>query len=347
MILITDLSHRFGSESVLEGVNLQVNNGEIVCLLGASGSGKSTLLRIVAGLIPMQQGAVQIGDLTPATPEHDLPPERRRCGFVFQDHVLFPHMTVAENVSFGLHGTPASKQQQLMELRLREVGMAQHAQRYPHELSGGEQQRVALARALAPEPSVMLLDEPFANVDPTLRRQLREDTRNALHTSHVPSIIVTHDALEAMELGDRIAVLHECQIVQDDVPEEVWRHPANRFIAELMSDTNAISGTGVATGIQTNFGLVKVSNSPIQVGAHYTVVARPESIHVAADKTGSARVADVRFLGDRYVVTLEAENEHLRTTRTSVHEFSIGASVTVDFDPTGVNVYDVFDNESH
>ncbi|MCY4095641.1 MAG: ABC transporter ATP-binding protein [Gammaproteobacteria bacterium] len=347
MISINDLSHQYGSETVLEGLNLQVEKGEIVCLLGASGSGKSTLLRIVAGLMPLQHGTVRIGDLPLITPRYELPPEKRRCGLVFQDHVLFPHMTVSENVAFGLYSKPADESRRLSEVRLREVGMDQHVDRYPHELSGGEQQRVALARALAPEPTVMLLDEPFANVDPTLRRRLREDTRHALKSSGIPSIIVTHDATEAMELGDRIAVLYDREIVQNAKPEDVWRHPANQFIAELMSETNAIAGIGLDDGIETRFGRIEKTGAAIEVNAPYVVIARPESISVHATTKGSVRVADVRFLGDKYVVTLETEGEFLRTTCVTTPDYSRGTAVSVDFNPANVIVYPEIDNESH
>ena len=324
-----------------------MESGEIVCLLGASGSGKSTLLRLIAGLIPLQQGTVQIGELAPARPNHEPAAEERRCGLVFQDHVLFPHMTVSENVAFGLHRLAAKKRQQLAEAKLREVGMEQYGRRYPHELSGGEQQRVALARALAPEPTVMLMDEPFANVDPSLRRRLREDTRLALHSNHVPCIVVTHDPLEAMELGDRIAVLHEHQIVQDDKPEEVWRRPVNQFVAELMGDTNAISGNGTPLGIQTKFGLLKVDDARVEQGTPYKVVVRPDSIRILPTQSGSVQVSDIRFLGDRFVVTLRVDNESLRTTQLEAPNFAIGAPVTVEFEPAGATVFSVFDNDTH
>ena len=324
---------------VLEDVNLAVRAGEIVCLLGASGSGKSTLLRIVAGLEPLQHGTVRFDGAELASPGREPPPEERRCGFVFQDHVLFPHLSVADNVAFGLRERSPDQRRERVQAQLRRVGLEAHAGRYPHTLSGGEQQRVALARALAPRPAVMLLDEPFASADATLRRRLREDARLALRASGVPSIVVTHDAEEAMELGDRVAVIDAGTIVQDDTPAAVWRAPADRFVAELFSDTGAIAGRGVAGAVETPFGRIESPGVDVEENAPYAVIARAGSVRLDASDAGGARVVDVRFLGDRHVVTLEAGGERLRALGPGEPDFSVGAAVAVAFDSTRVLVY--------
>ena len=242
VLIVDGVGHSYGDARVLEKVSLSVAAGEIVCLLGASGSGKSTLLRVLAGLEPLQEGWVRYRGERLAEPGREPPPEARNFGFVFQDHVLFPHLTVADNVGFGLRNLPAAERESRIREQLAQVGLSGFADRYPHTLSGGQQQRVALARALAPAPGLMLLDEPFASVDSTLRRRLREDARRTLRASGVPSIVVTHDPEEAMELADRIAVIRGGTIVQDDVPAAVWQNPGDRFIAELFSATDAISG---------------------------------------------------------------------------------------------------------
>lgn len=336
---LENISHSYGAMRVLEDVNLAVQAGEIVCLLGASGSGKSTLLRIVAGLEPLQHGVVRFDGAELARPGREPPPEERRFGLVFQDHVLFPHLSVADNVAFGLRRLSPDERRERVLAQLRQVGLEAHERRYPHTLSGGEQQRVALARALAPEPAVMLLDEPFASVDSTLRRRLREDARRALRAAGVPSIVVTHDAEEAMELADRIAVIDAGTIVQDDSPAAVWREPADRFVAELFSDTGAIPGRGVAGAVETPFGRIEVTGAEVEEDGRYAVIARAGSVRLAANTAGGARVVDVRFLGDRHVVTLEAGGERLRALGAGEPGFDVGATVAVAFDSARVLVY--------
>ena len=346
-VRIEDISYSFGQKRVLDRLNLEVAPGEIVCLLGASGSGKSTLLRIVAGLLPLQEGVVRINGLKPAVPGDEPPPEARHCGFVFQDHVLFPHLTVIENVAFGLHAQSSTERRSRAMRALHDVGLTEHADRFPDTLSGGEQQRVALARALAPEPSVMLLDEPFSNVDTALRRNLREDARLTLRASGAPCIVVTHDPEEAMELADRIAVLHNGRIVQDGPPELVWRNPRNQFIATLVCGTDAIAGRVIQGGVETVFGVMSSVNIDLRHGQACVVIAHPESLQVQASSTGEAQVVDVRFLGDRYLVILEASNERLRVICPTRPNLSSREAVSVAADPEGVYVYPIDDNESH
>ena len=341
------IRHGYGPDPVLKGVSLSVGAGEIVCLLGASGSGKSTLLRIIAGLEPLQSGVISFAGAELAKPGREPPPEARRFGLVFQDHVLFPHLTVAGNVAFGLRGLDGGERDARVLRRLRQVGLEGYGHRYPHTLSGGEQQRVALARALAPEPLVMLLDEPFASVDATLRRRLRDDARRALRASGVPSIIVTHDAREAMEVADRIAVLHQGRILQDDTPAAVWRTPAVRFIPELLGDSNAIEGLGAADGVQTHFGRVRLPGAGIRPDEPYLVILRSGAVRIALGDSDDPEVVDSRFLGDRHLVILEAGGERLRTLHGTDPKVAVGARVKLAFDPAGVLVYHKFDNDSH
>ena len=344
---LDQIRHGYGPHSVLKGVSLSVSPGEIVCLLGASGSGKSTLLRIIAGLEPLQSGVIAFAGAELARPGREPPPEARRFGLVFQDHVLFPHLTVAGNVAFGLRGLDGQEREARVRRRLRQVGLEGYGHRYPHTLSGGEQQRVALARALAPEPLAMLLDEPFASVDATLRRRLRDDARRALRASGVPSIIVTHDAREAMEVADRIAVLHQGQILQDDTPAAVWRTPAVRFIPELLGDSSAVEGVGAADGVETRFGRIHLPGVEIRPDEPCWVILRSGSAQLALGASDGPEVVDSRFLGDRHLVILEAGGERLRTLHGTDPKVAVGARVKLAFDPAGVLVYDKFDNDSH
>ena len=341
------VGHGYGADSVLTDVSLSVSAGEIVCLLGASGSGKSTLLRIIAGLEPLQAGAIFFDGAELARPGREPPPEARRFGLVFQDHVLFPHLTVAGNVGFGLRGLDGGERNARVVRHLGQVGLEGYGNRYPHTLSGGEQQRVALARALATEPAVMLLDEPFASVDATLRRRLRDDTRRALRSSGVPSIIVTHDAREAMEVADRIAVLHQGRILQDDTPAAVWHTPAVRFIPELLGDSNAFEGVGAADGVETPFGRFDLPGVGIKLDEPYLVIVRAGFVQLTPGADNDPEVVDIRFLGDRHLVVLEAGGERLRTLHGANPKVALGARVRLAFDPAGVLVYHKFDNDSH
>jgi iron(III) transport system ATP-binding protein len=228
-IRFNDLSHGFGGQPVLRHINLEIATGEIVCILGPSGSGKSTLLRIIAGLESIQQGSLLVDDTVVADATNNPPPEKRDFGLVFQDHVLFPHQTVAENVAFGLSHMPSKEREHTVALQLANVGISSLGDRYPHTLSGGQQQRVALARALATDPTVLLLDEPFASADAPLRKSLRDDARRRLKAANTTTLMVTHDPAEAMAMADRIAVLVDGELVQFGTPEELWQKPEHPF----------------------------------------------------------------------------------------------------------------------
>ena len=347
---VVGVHHGYGSVEVLRDVNLTIAAGEIVCLLGASGSGKSTLLRIIAGLEPLQAGRLLLDDEPFADAGANVQPEARRFGLVFQDHVLFPHLSIADNVGFGLADLAAGVRAERVAAQLAKVGLQEFADRYPHTLSGGQQQRVALARALAPQPRLMLLDEPFASVDATLRRRLREDTRRLLKDSDVPAFVVTHDAEEAMELADRIAVIEAGRIVQDDSPSAVWSQPASRFIAELFGGGTAIAGSVTdAGGVATDFGEITPAQlhqpHELEPGSRCSVMARPHTLTVTPDRDGCARVLDVRFLGDHHTLLIEAlpssdsRQQRLRINLLEPGDLAPGDRVTVAFANQSVMVY--------
>lgn len=267
--------------AVVDGVDLVVGSGELVTVVGPSGCGKSTLLRAIAGLEPQVTGTIAIDGVDVSS----LPPERRRVGLVFQDHALFPHLRVEANIAFGLNHLGRAERRRVVAEMLDLVRLAHVGRRYPHELSGGEQQRIALARALAPAPSVVLLDEPFASLDMTLRDDLRSDVVSALRERGATAVIVTHDRDEALLVGDRLAVMRAGRVVQVGTPVEIYERPVDRFVAGFMGPVTfwSTDGSRVAT------------SSP----AGRDLVARPHHLGFS-DDPGSGRpgtVAGVAFLG--------------------------------------------------
>lgn len=267
-----DVSVQLGGRAVLSGFSLSLRPGEIVCLLGESGSGKSTALRVAAGIQPVSAGSVRINGQVVSAPGRTLPPDRRGIGLMFQDFALFPHLTVLQNVLFGLRhlARPAALAQ--ARAALRRVGLSERETEYPHVLSGGQQQRLALARSVAPRPGVLLLDEPFSSLDARLRESVREETLAVLRETHVTSLLVTHDPEEAMVLGDRVALLRQGRIAQIGTAADMYRNPldlsAARFFSPLTEiETEARSGTA-----PTPVGPVP---APYPDGTPVTVAFRP------------------------------------------------------------------------
>ena len=336
-LVFQDIHHRFGAEQVLRGVCFSARAGEVTCLLGPSGGGKSTLLRLAAGLEAVQEGSVRLDGDTLGAPGRGRPPEQRPVGLVFQDHVLFPHLTVYANVAFGLRERERRERRRLVEEGLAAVGLTALADRYPHTLSGGEQQRVALARALAPAPRVMLLDEPFANVDVTLRRRLREDTRRTLRQAGGIALVVTHDPEEALEVADHIVVLHQGRIAQSGRPSEIWRRPGAAIVAESFGQAQHLRGTLRAGVAETAFGTLPASGA---LGAEVDVVVRPAGIALRKAATAGAIVRDIRFLGDRHLVLVEAAGEWLRASFAETPDVRVGDRVVACFRAADTFVYE-------
>jgi iron(III) transport system ATP-binding protein len=233
---VSGVAKSFGSTRALIDVELDVADGELLALVGPSGCGKSTLLRVVAGLAAADRGEVRIGGRLVEDGSRRADPEQRDVGLVFQEHALFPHLTVSQNIMFGLRALSRPERQRRADHWLATIGLPGTRDRYPHELSGGERQRVALARALAPQPRLMLLDEPFASLDPNLRSHIRADVVHLLHETGTAAVFVTHDQSEALAIGDRIAVIRAGRIEQLGTPVDVFHHPANRFVAGFMGE---------------------------------------------------------------------------------------------------------------
>jgi iron(III) transport system ATP-binding protein len=279
----------FGRIAAVAGVDLVVAEHELVALVGPSGCGKSTLLRVVAGLAAADEGEIRIGGEVVDDGTRCVEPEHRRTGLVFQEHALFPHLTVRGNITFGLRDISRSAKVARGEHWLGVIGLAGHGDRYPHELSGGERQRVALARALAPEPRLVLLDEPFASLDPNLRVRLRADIVAILRATDTPALFVTHDQAEALSIGDRVAVMRDGRIEQDASPDDVYHRPVNRFVAGFIDETAFLPVTG---------GLTELGPLPSEAPGDGLVVLRAPDVIVDANGHGTeATVVAAEFHG--------------------------------------------------
>ncbi|MDI5983986.1 ABC transporter ATP-binding protein [Halomonas sp. M4R5S39] len=271
--------HAFGRLAAVQGVDLDVAPGEVVCLLGPSGCGKTTLLRIAAGLEVLQRGSVSLNGGATAVPHgRHLPPEKRNVGLAFQDSALFPHLSVLENVTFGLKGEPVPRRRKRALGLLEQLGMAAYADAYPHMLSGGQQQRVALARALAPAPQLMLLDEPFSSLDARLRDRIRDDTLHVLKKVGAGTLLVTHDPEEAMFMADRIALMREGRIVQMGTPRELYCHPCDPFVVTFFGEVNELNGEVRDGCVQTPVG--PVGAGWLAEGTRAQVMVRPEALRI-------------------------------------------------------------------
>ena len=298
-----DLSRRYGATLALDHVSLDIAPGEILCLLGPSGCGKSTLLRIAPGVERPSAGRVLLDEQEVGGPERFVPPEKRGVGLMFQDFALFPHLSILDNAAFGLRSLTRREAKAEAHAALDRVGLAHYANEYPHILSGGEQQRAALARAIAPRPSVLLMDEPFSGLDPRLREKMREETLAILHETRATSIVVTHDAEEAMRMGDRVALMRAGRIVQTGDALDLYRAPKDILAARTFSDLNELPARVEQGSAATPLGRFLANGLPD--GADAIVCVRQRGVRLLGAGQGvPARVLDARFLGDIALVEL-------------------------------------------
>lgn len=338
---LEQITHGFNGIAVVRDVGLSVRPGQVACLLGPSGCGKTTLLRLAAGLELVQRGRVAIGGRFVADGASGLhvPPERRRAGLMFQDYALFPHLTVLGNVTFGV-GDRSSPRIAWARSALERLGLAAHAGAYPHTLSGGEQQRCALLRALAPEPDVLLLDEPFSGMDVTLRAQVREETLAILRETGVSTLIVTHDPEEAMYMGDRLWIMNAGTLVQSGPPEEIYLHPRDAFVAGLFGPLNRVEGTVRHGRLATPFG--PLSAPAVADGTTAICLIRPEAVIVREAGPGlSATVVSARLLGraSHLRLALSGLTEPVQALVPGVFRPAPGEPVTVEIDPAHTFVF--------
>ncbi|KAA8612119.1 ABC transporter ATP-binding protein [Salipiger aestuarii] len=288
---IRNLVRRFEGKRVVDDVSLTIQPGHVTCLLGPSGCGKSTTLRMIAGVDMQDEGTIHVdGDLVCDT-VFRIPPERRAIGLMFQDFALFPHLSVGENVAFGLKGTRARKRARAEEL-LGRVGLTHFIDEFPHQLSGGEQQRVALARALAPRPKIMLMDEPFSGLDNRLRDDIRDDTLSLLKEEGASVLLVTHEPEEAMRMADEIALMRDGRIVQRGAPYNIYNAPKDKAAVAFFSDINVITGTVRGALTDTPFGQFLAPGHPD--GQEVEIVFRPQHVGIDFDRDGAAPLPTAR-----------------------------------------------------
>jgi iron(III) transport system ATP-binding protein len=339
-LVLDRVSHAYGRIEAVRDLSLSVAAGEVVCLLGPSGCGKSTVLRLAAGLEEVQAGRVSIDGRLVGAPGVHVPPESRNVGLVFQDFALFPHLTVCNNVGFGLRSTDTDARRARILAALGDVGLAHAEQAFPHMLSGGEQQRIALARALAPKPRLVLLDEPFSGLDTRLREQVRDVTLEALRKSGTATLMVTHDAEEAMFMADRIAVMREGRVVQEGTPIDLYRRPVSLFVAAFFGEVNRFVGTVGGGEVRTRLGAVP---SGLAEGAKAEVVVRPEALRLDLGGGGEgvpAQVVSAHPLGrsTRLVLALD-DGTRVRARIWGLHQPALGTSVRLALDPCQAFVF--------
>ena len=334
------VTRKFSQFPAVHDFNLTIEPGEIICLLGPSGCGKSTLLRLAAGIDQPTEGQILLNDKELSGPNSFIPPEKRNIGLMFQDFALFPHLTILNNVAFGLKALGRSEAEKEAKSALDRVGLLEYAQEYPHILSGGQQQRVALARAIAPRPSVLLMDEPFSGLDSRLRESMRTETLAILNETRATCIIVTHQSEEAMRMGDRIAVMKSGHLVQAGTAEELYSQPKDVFIASMFSEINEIACKVNKGKLQTPIGDFPTEN--INDGEKVVLCVRQNSVNLVQNENGvTGRVLKQKFLGDKILLDVGVKGLDVpllvQVKRSQIPE--INSVISVKVDPKSVLIF--------
>ncbi|MEF1285024.1 ABC transporter ATP-binding protein [Vibrio sp. M250220] len=334
---IQNLTCKYDQETtVLESLSLEVEQGEIVCLLGASGCGKTTLLKAIAGLLPLSSGVMSLNCMLIDDGKNWLPPEQRNIGMIFQDYALFPHLTVAQNVAFGLRELSVAEQQAKVEEMLELVHLNDYGERYPHQLSGGQQQRVAIARSLAYKPDLLLLDEPFSNIDTQVRHELIGEIRKIFKKQGVTAIFVTHSREEAFAFADKMAVMNHGVIEQYGTASELYYQPSSKFVADFLGGGSYLKATRASDSeYETQLGMVEAkAQQNIEVGQHCELLLRPQHVQISAAEESSVTVLEQQFMGDHCRYVIDAGGHRLLAS--SSEPLSIGQQVSVKVETQGV-----------
>lgn len=343
MLDVNSLSLAYQDKTILKDLNLSLKQGELACLLGPSGCGKTSLLRAIAGFEPLTEGSIQLRGETISRPDHTLAPEKRQIGMMFQYFALFPHLTVAENICFGIRKQPATEQKARLKTLLDLVDLPGVEDRYPHTLSGGQQQRVALARALAPRPDLLLMDEPFSSMDHDLREEIAREVRTILKQEGITALLVTHDQHEAFALADQIAIMNEGNIEQTAPAHCLYQRPSTRFVAEFIGESCFIKASQT-NDARLNTALGNVTPDPESRTDHdvMEVMLRPEHI-LLTDRTESlqcGRVVESLFRGVGYLYTVELENkERIKAIHNAPIPFAHGKEVGLSLNVNSAPVF--------
>jgi len=331
VLSIRDMECRYTDTPVVRALNIDVLGKTMVCLLGPSGSGKTTVLRSIAGFLELNRGEIRIEDQVVSRPGYTLAPERRKIGMVFQDNALFPHMSVIRNIGAGLISHSKADRSRIVGELLERVGLSDLANRFPHELSGGQQQRVAIARALAPKPALVLMDEPFSNLDLSLREKLGVEVRNLIKEAGATCLLVTHDQHDAFALGDLVGVMSDGELNQWDTPYNLYHEPSTPFIADFIGDGVLIPGTMVTPDrIETELGIHESTRAyPFSKGTHVNVLVRPDDI-VTDNGQHRATVLRKAFKGAQILYTLQLKSGRTVLSILPSHDnYSVGENLTI------------------
>ena len=314
---------------VVNGVTLNIQQGELICLLGPSGCGKSSLLRCIAGFHALSSGTILLGNKRLDDGKFQLPPEQRNIGMVFQDIALFPHLSVTENIEFGLFEWSSQQAKARSEQLLTMIGLQGMGSRYPHELSGGQQQRVALARALAPKPDLLLLDEPFSGLDAALRDELIPEIAELLKQEQITTLMVSHDQAEAFAFADRVAVMNQGKLEQISRPEAIYYEPKSRFVAEFIGEGEFIKAEYVDTHhVSSLFGQSRSTTDVCETPQNKELFIRPDDVEIVAQSKVSARVESKRFRGGQSLLNVLLDNgQSLAVTCHAVKAPSVGETI--------------------
>ncbi|MBO4248280.1 ABC transporter ATP-binding protein [Halomicrobium sp. IBSBa] len=331
------ITREYGAETAVDDLSLSVNDGELLTLLGPSGCGKTTTLRMIAGLERPSGGSIQIEERAVADGSTFRKPEERNVGIVFQDYALFPHLNVAENIAFGLRDADSREADERVTELLELVDLTDHREKMPSKLSGGQQQRVALARSLAPEPDVLLLDEPFSNLDVRLRVEMREEVRKILKRAGVTAISVTHDQEEALSISDRVAIMNDGTIEQVGDPAEVFENPESRFVASFLGQASFLSACVAGDDIETGMGTFRTArlNGPVEAynGATVDVLVRPDDLRAipTAESTADGYVTQRQYNGPSFVYRVKLHSgDVVHCLHNHSESFEPGEPVEID-----------------
>lgn len=343
LLQLNQVECRYGDQVIVKNINFSLKQGDSACLLGASGCGKTTLLRAIAGLEPIYDGSISIHGQVCSTATQMRPPEQRDLGLVFQDHALFPHLSIFDNVSFGLRKLKRRDKKARVQECLELVGLGGMAERYPHQLSGGQQQRVALARTIAPKPKLVLMDEPFSSLDTHLRRSLARELKEVLANQNIAHLLVTHDQQEAFAMADYIGVMHEGKLLQWDSPYNLYHKPQDAQIAAFIGEGYFIAGKICRENdkVSTTLGDFKIAN-----GYHFEprqdvlVLMRPDDLKPNPDSQLRGKVSHKVFKGAiiEYELILP-NNERLKAIFPSHHDYSLSQDIGFDLDIQHLIVY--------